>query len=101
MKKILVTGGTVFVSKNVAEYFAEKGYEVYILNRDNYEQPKNTKLIKADRNNLGDSLRNYNFDVVIDVTAYTKADVKNLLTQVSDLVFENSGIRLEPEVRIW
>lgn len=42
MKKILVTGGTVFVSKNVAEYFAEKGHEVYILNRDNYEQPKNT-----------------------------------------------------------
>ena len=42
MKKIFVTGGTVFVSKNVAEYFAEKGYEVYILNRDNYEQPKNT-----------------------------------------------------------
>ena len=42
MKKILVTGGTVFVSKNVAEYFAEKGDEVYILNRDNYEQPKNT-----------------------------------------------------------
>ena len=28
-------------------------------------------------------------------------DVKNLLTQVSDKVFENSGIRLEPEVRIW
>lgn len=28
-------------------------------------------------------------------------DVKNLLKNVSDLVFENSGIRLEPEVRIW
>jgi UDP-N-acetylmuramate dehydrogenase len=28
-------------------------------------------------------------------------DVKNLLSQVSDMVFENSGIRLEPEVRIW
>ena len=42
-------------------------------------QPKNTKLVKADRNNLGDSLRNYNFDVVLDVTAYTKSDVKNLL----------------------
>jgi len=31
----------------------------------------------------------------------TAADVKGLLQQVSDLVFENSGIRLEPEVRIW
>ena len=31
----------------------------------------------------------------------TAEDVKNLLMQVSDKVFENSGIRLEPEVRIW
>ena len=27
-KKILVTGGTVFVSKYVAEYFVKKGYDV-------------------------------------------------------------------------
>ena len=31
----------------------------------------------------------------------TAADVRNLLSQVSDIVFERSGIRLEPEVRIW
>ena len=31
----------------------------------------------------------------------TAEDVKNLLRQVSDIVYENSGIRLEPEVRIW
>ena len=31
----------------------------------------------------------------------TAEDVKQLLKQVSDKVFENSGIRLEPEVRIW
>lgn len=31
----------------------------------------------------------------------TAEDVKNLLRQVSDRVFEQSGIRLEPEVRIW
>ena len=31
----------------------------------------------------------------------TAEDVKNLLKNVSDLVYENSGIRLEPEVRIW
>ena len=29
------------------------------------------------------------------------ADVKELLRQVSEIVFEKSGIRLEPEVRIW
>ena len=31
----------------------------------------------------------------------TAADVKEVLRQVSDKVFEHSGIRLEPEVRIW
>ena len=31
----------------------------------------------------------------------TAADVQTLLRQVSDKVFENSGIRIEPEVRIW
>ena len=31
----------------------------------------------------------------------TAEDVKKLLQKVSDLVYVNSGIRLEPEVRIW
>lgn len=31
----------------------------------------------------------------------TADDVKSLLRRVSDLVWENSGIRLEPEIRIW
>jgi UDP-N-acetylmuramate dehydrogenase len=31
----------------------------------------------------------------------TAEDVKKLLRQVSDIVYEKSGIRLEPEVRIW
>ena len=37
----------------------------------------------------------------VNVGGATAADVRNLLTQVSDIVFEKSGIRLEPEVRIW
>ena len=37
----------------------------------------------------------------VNVGGATAEDVKNLLTQVSDIVFEKSGIRLEPEVRIW
>ena len=31
----------------------------------------------------------------------TADDVKTLLQNVSDIVFEKTGIRLEPEVRIW
>lgn len=37
----------------------------------------------------------------VNLGGATAEDVKNLLQQVSDIVFEKSGIRLEPEVRIW
>ncbi len=37
----------------------------------------------------------------VNLGGATAEDVKNLLKQVSDIVFENAGIRLEPEVRIW
>ena len=37
----------------------------------------------------------------VNLGGATAEDVKNLLQQVSDRVFEHSGIRLEPEVRIW
>ena len=40
MRRILVTGGTVFVSRYVAEYFLKKGDEVNALG-----------LIKSCRNN--------------------------------------------------
>ena len=38
---------------------------------------------------------------VVNLGGATAKDVKNLLTDVSDRVFRESGIRLEPEVRIW
>lgn len=38
---------------------------------------------------------------VVNLGGATAADVRQLLSQVSDKVFDNSGIRLEPEVRIW
>ena len=37
----------------------------------------------------------------VNLGGATAQDVKDLLQQVSDKVYENSGIRLEPEVRIW
>lgn len=37
----------------------------------------------------------------VNLGGATAEDVKNLLSQVSDKVFEATGIRLEPEVRIW
>lgn len=37
----------------------------------------------------------------VNLGGATAEDVKQLLRQVSDIVYEKTGIRLEPEVRIW
>ena len=37
----------------------------------------------------------------VNLGGATAADVRSLLQQVSQKVFENSGIRIEPEIRIW
>ena len=37
----------------------------------------------------------------VNLGGATAEDVKMLLQNVSDRVFENSGIRIEPEIRIW
>ena len=79
MKKVLVTGGTVFVSRYVAEYYVKAGYEVFVLNRNSRQQCEGVTLIEADRNALGDKLKGYHFDVVFDVTAYNAKDVNCLL----------------------
>lgn len=78
MKKILITGGTVFVSRYTAEYFVRKGYEVYVLNRGSRPQADGVTLIKADRHDIGDKLSGMEFDAVIDVTAYDGTDIKDL-----------------------
>ena len=37
----------------------------------------------------------------VNLGGATAADVRELLRQVSDKVYANSGIRIEPEIRIW
>lgn len=76
MKNILVTGGTVFVSRYVAEYFVKQGYQVFVLNRNNNPQSEGVILLEGDRHHLGDKLKGYHFDAVLDVTAYTREDVR-------------------------
>lgn len=79
MKKVLVTGGTVFVSRYVAEYYVRKNYDVYVLNRNTKVQSESVTLIEADRKSLGNVLKSYHFDVVFDITAYNANDVDSLL----------------------
>lgn len=82
--KILVTGGTVFVSRYTAEYFVQKGHEVYVLNRNSRPQSEGVHLIESDRHNLGNKLKNIRFDLVVDVTSYNKEDVRDLLNAPGD-----------------
>ena len=83
VKRVLITGGTVFVSRFTAEYFVKKGYEIYVLNRGTRQQAEGVHLIKADRNKLGDVMKSYFFDAVIDVCAYNGEDIKNLLSALA------------------
>ena len=85
VRRLLVTGGTVFVSRFIAEYFAKKGDAVYVLNRNHRPQPAQTRLIEADRHHLGDILKQQSFDAVLDITAYTAKDVDDLLDGLETL----------------
>lgn len=94
MRNILVTGGTVFVSRFAAEYFAAKGDNVFVLNRGSRPQPEGVAPIICDRHALGDRLKDKAFDLVIDVSAYTRADTESLVSALGDFgcyVFISSG----------
>lgn len=84
MSRILITGGTVFVSRYVAEYYVKQNHEVYVLNRNHKQQPAGVNLIECDRHNLGDLLRDKQFDIILDITAYTYEDINSLLDALGD-----------------
>lgn len=82
MKRILVTGGTTFVSKYAAEYFVNAGYEVYVLNRNSRPQVPGVRLIEGDRHQLNGILKDLSFDIVADITAYNEADIVDLVSEL-------------------
>lgn len=77
--RILVTGGTVFVSRAMAEYFASRGHEVTVLNRGSRPQPGGVRHICCDRLAAKEALRGRSFDAVLDVTVYNARDIDALL----------------------
>lgn len=80
---ILITGGTVFVSRFTAEYFAAKGHDVTVLNRGSRVQSPGVRHLCYDRHDPAIDLHDESFDAVIDVTAYTAQDVEILLNALS------------------
>lgn len=82
--RMLVTGGTGFVSRYEAEWCVRQGHEVFVLNRGSRPQPAGVHLIQADRHQLSSCLRGLHFDAVVDCTAYTGQDVHALLNALED-----------------
>lgn len=92
--KILITGGTTFVSKYVAEHFANSGEEVYVINRGTRTQIPNVTHINCDRLNLGNRLKDIHFDAVLDITAYNDEHIKSLINALGsfdDYIFISSS----------
>lgn len=81
--KVLVMGGTEFVSKSLTKYLIEKGYIVDIFTRGlkplQYDGLR--KHLKGDRKSLEDlkiNLSKEKYDYVFDISAYAKEDVEKL-----------------------
>lgn len=83
--RILVTGGTVFVSRITAEYFVARGHDVTVLNRGSRVQSPGVRHLCRDRHDPALDLHDEAFDAVVDVTAYTADDVNTLLNALSDV----------------
>ena len=77
--KILITGGTTFVSKFAAEYFVKSSNHVTVINRGSRKQIDGVNLICCDRMELKNTLKEKHYDVILDITAYTDGHIRSLL----------------------
>jgi nucleoside-diphosphate-sugar epimerase len=82
--KILVMGGTEFVSSSLTKYLISKGYIVDIFTRGikltKYDGIRNH--LKGDRKSIEDlqaNISSESYDYIFDTSAYTKEDVQKLI----------------------
>lgn len=88
--KLLVLGGSEFVSEALSKYLISKGYSVDILTRGikSLSYSGYNKHIKCDRkdiNNMKSQLNDEAYDYVFDISAYTE----------DALLFGRSGSQLQ------
>jgi nucleoside-diphosphate-sugar epimerase len=79
--RILVLGGTVFLGRHVVEAAVAAGHDVVLFNRGrhNPELFPDLEKLRGDREGDVDALAGRTFDAVIDTSAYTLAQVTNIL----------------------
>ena len=80
MKKILITGASGFIGKNLLDYFLKKNYYIYILLRNSKRNIKFTHKYKVNKNfksiyfldftDLKKKLLNYKIDYLVHAATY-------------------------------
>jgi len=78
--KILFIGGTGVISSSCSKLCIEKGYELFLLNRENSfrQPPSKAKILKADINDINSVralLAGHHFDSVVDWIAFNENEV--------------------------
>lgn len=83
--RLLILGGTVFLSRNIAKAAAHRGHQVTIVARGSRPAPAGTELFRADRNEGASALKALagEWDAVIDV-ARDPAQVSAALEVLAD-----------------
>jgi 2'-hydroxyisoflavone reductase len=85
--RTLILGGTVFLSRTVAETAVRRGHEVVCANRGQTgSAPAGASLVTIDRNDR-DTLRalaDHHFDAVVDVALYSYPWVADALAALAD-----------------
>lgn len=108
--KILVMGGTGFVSSSLVKYLISKGHNVDIFTRGKRKLEYSgisTQHI-GDRScieDLNNSIKNIEYDYVFDISAYNLLDVENLFKalnrkKLKRYIFCSSGAVYEPSETI-
>src|SRR5579872_5112625 len=89
--KVLILGGSRFVGPYVVDMLLDRGVEVTVFNRGNFQSPYKgkVKLIKGDRNAKFD-IKGH-FDTIIDTCAYTGLHTKTAIEQLDFDFFLNIG----------
>lgn len=84
---VLIMGGTQFVSEACAKYFIKAGYVVDIFTRGMHEVKYSgyREHLKGDRHSqkvLDQALSGREYEIVIDISVYTKDDVELLFNSI-------------------
>lgn len=91
--KILIIGGTGFISSRIAEKFLTKGYIITLLNRgktkNELAKNQNLSFVYGDRNDrkvLSELTSKQKFDVVYDMIAYDENDSQTVVDAFKDKI---------------